>query len=195
MEITKEKVREILYSYGIGAILDKKDEKIITALLQTHPNVGEKIGSGIEYIFVHDGSYGTQCFWIMRTDGTRIDFSFLSCFKKKQPDDFPKAARKAVEPSVKRFRETLPHEFTCPILGIPLTPTTCHIDHVAPLTFKEILRLFRKEYPFTDIEYDHEGIGVSFSDKDIEKEFIRFHDSIAVLRGISKKANLSLPKK
>lgn len=194
MKVTKEEVRAILYAYPLNAILSPDHEKIVLGILQDHPNAIEKVDVGVQCIFVKDGSYGTRCFWLHRIDGTYVDFSFLACFDKPR-DDFPKAARRAVEPSIKEFRDTLPETFNCPILGIPLTPTTCHIDHVAPLTFKQIIKLFRGHRTEDIIEYDHSGIGVCFSDKDLEKEFIKFHDVIAVLRGISKKANLSLPKK
>lgn len=193
MEITKNQVRDILYSYGIGSILTSEDQRILEQVLQKHHHAAKKIGTGVDYFSVNDGFYGTRCFYVHRTDGTRIDFSFLSCFTKPK-NDFAKAARKSVEPFIMNFRYSLPEKFNCPILGIPIMRKNCHVDHIAPLTFKNIIAQFLDIYKPQNIQYDYSGIGVSFIDKQLEKEFIQFHAIVSNLRGISKKANLSLPK-
>lgn len=186
----------MLYAYDLGVPLSARDTAIVSELLLNHPRAGEKIGGGVSGFTVEEGGYGTRCFFVHRTDGTRADFSYLSCFRKKQPDLFSKAARRSIEPSIALFRDTLPTAFECPILCIPLTRRTAHIDHAPPNTFRRIVQLFIEEFGVRteNVRYDRTGIGVAFLDTDLADWFRDFHDDHAVLRGISKEANLSLPK-
>lgn len=190
MEYKADDIRAILHSYELGARVSQEHFNILYALLQNHPNVKEKIGTGVHYFSVGNGDYGTRCFYIHRNDNTFIDFSFNACFGRKV-DDFSKAARRAVEPSIKKFRITLPESFPCPIDGSALTRWSAHIDHAPPNTFRQIVKQFKKP---KDIQYAHDGIGVSFIDEKLAESFVAFHDSIATLRGISKEANQKLPK-
>jgi hypothetical protein len=191
MKYNIDDIRAILASYELGARVSQEHFDILYTLLQRHPNAAEKIGSGVHYFSVGNGDYGTHCFYIHRNDDTVIDFSFRACFKKARNDDFPKAARKAIEPSIRKFRATLPESFSCPIDGSALTRWSAHIDHAPPNTFKQIVKQFKKP---NDIQYAHDGIGVSFVDKNLAESFVTFHDSVATLRGISKEANQKLPK-
>lgn len=193
---SKEDIRTMLYVYEIGTTVSASDTATLSELLLSHPRAEEKIGSGVVGFTVEEGGYGTRCFFVHRTDCTRVDFSYLSCFRKKQPDLFSKAARKSIEPSVALFRDTLPASFECPILHIPIMRRTAHIDHAPPNTFRRIVQLFIEEFGvrIENVRYDRTGIGVIFLDTDLADWFRDFHDEHAVLRGISKKANLSLPR-
>ena len=195
MKYSIDDIRVILSSYELGARVSQEHFDILYTLLQRHPNAAEKIGSGVHYFSVGNGDYGTHCFYIHRNDDTVIDFSFRACFNARS-DNFSKAARKAVELSIKKFRNTLPESFVCPIDGSALTRHSAHIDHAPPHTFRKIVSKFLTErgVKMGTIEYNHEGIGVFFVDKKLEKEFVDFHDSLATLRGISKEANQKLPK-
>lgn len=185
-----EQVRTVLYSYDIGTFLSDSDRELMMRVIERHPNAKEKIGSGIKNINVEHSGYGTRCFKIHRTDNSVIDFSFIKCFKKS-PKDFPASARRAVEYQIREFRDTLPNSFMCPINGTFVTRKTAHIDHAPPMTFKQIVMLFEKP---DSIEYDHSGIGVYFVDQELAHRFAEFHKKHATLRGISKEANLSLPR-
>lgn len=193
--ITEQQTRDILYRYPIGMVLDSTDTESLKEVVSNHPRANEKIGSGISHFTVEDAGYGTRCFYIHHTDGTCIDFSFIKCFKKS-PKDFPTAARRAIEDQIREFRNTLPDTFTCPINGTPLTPSTAHIDHAPPMTFRQIIKSFIKTYDVDvqNISYDRSGIGVSFNDPLLSFLFTQFHKEKAILRAISKEANLSLPK-
>lgn len=195
MKKLKDYLREILHTYELGTFVSEGDSKILKVVVSRHPRAIEKMGTGIVGFTVEDGTYGNRCFYVHRSDGTKTDFSFLKCFGKKN-DDFSSACRRAVEPSTIQFRTTLPDAFDCPILDIPITSTTCHIDHAPPNTFRQIVKAFVLENSIdtSSVEYDRSGIGVSFKDQEMRDSFIKFHDDRAQLRGISKEANLSLPK-
>lgn len=60
-----------------GPILEEDDVNLLRAVVAAHPHAAEKIGSGIAGFFVSKApQYGTYCFYLRRTDGTAIDFSW-----------------------------------------------------------------------------------------------------------------------
>lgn len=78
----------MLNRYSIGEVVSPVDTVDLTALLKRHDELEEKIGIGVARLEVaaapdgHDG----KCFWIVRTDGSRIDFSFKHCLEEKPFD-------------------------------------------------------------------------------------------------------------
>ena len=51
-----------------------------------HPEAGDKIGPGVDSFSVERApgrSFGTRCFWVTRSDGTRTEFSYLTCLSGK----------------------------------------------------------------------------------------------------------------
>jgi len=78
----------MLNRYSVGAHVSDADAKDLNALLSRHDERIEKIGSGIDHFEVApapDG-YTGKCFWIVRTDGSRIDISFKHCLQAKAGD-------------------------------------------------------------------------------------------------------------
>lgn len=191
----REEIRALLYSYPLKAVVSAADSFILAELLTRHPRAQEKIGCGIDYFSIDRGGYGTRCFYIHRTDGTKTDFSFLRCFQFSRKD-FPAAARRAIEGQIFEFRLTLPEVFDCPVNGTPLTRNTAHIDHAPPYTFRQIVNTFiaLNNIPVESVSYDRSGIGVSFQGSSLKTLFSLYHKKHAVLRGISREANLSLSK-
>ncbi len=82
--------RLILNKYSRGQIVSDTDAPHLHALLKRHDEMSEKIGVGVHHFKVDlaPPSEGppTQCFWIVRTDGTEIDFSFNHCLKARPCD-------------------------------------------------------------------------------------------------------------
>ncbi|WP_297339180.1 DCL family protein [Pseudophaeobacter sp.] len=72
--------QEMLYRYDLGDRVSEADASILTDLVSMHPEFLEKIGSGIDSFSVRSGDFGTQCFWVNRTDGTAEKFSFRACY-------------------------------------------------------------------------------------------------------------------
>jgi hypothetical protein len=77
--------RGMLRSYRIGGRVSDDDAQHLRALLELHDERQEKIGVGIHHFEVGDApdGFGGKCFWIVRNDGSRIDFSFVHCLKPK----------------------------------------------------------------------------------------------------------------
>ncbi|MEJ0009495.1 MAG: DCL family protein [Alphaproteobacteria bacterium] len=72
-------LKTMLNRYSPGDRVSEVDEKILTFALTKHPEAVQKIGSGISHFSVQTAEYGTQCFWVVRTDGTTERFSYGSC--------------------------------------------------------------------------------------------------------------------
>ena len=80
--------REMLNRYRVGARVSDADGLDLAALIDRHDEKAEKIGCGIAYFAVDAAPepYGSQCFWIIRTDGSQIDISYTHCLDKKPYD-------------------------------------------------------------------------------------------------------------
>lgn len=78
----------ILNGYSIGERVSDADALDLAALLERHDERTEKVGCGISHFSVNAApDYpGQRCFWITRTDGTHIDWSYQHCLEKKPYD-------------------------------------------------------------------------------------------------------------
>ena len=79
----------MLSRYGINNQVNDVDAIDLAALVKRHDEAGEKVGSGIAHFVVANAPepYTTQrCFWIVRSDGSRTDFSYQHCLEKKPYD-------------------------------------------------------------------------------------------------------------
>ena len=79
---------DMLQRYSPGDRVNDEDATHLKALLRRHDEETDKVGSGISHITVGPAPdyFNQQCFWINRTDGTRIDFSYQHCLEKKPYD-------------------------------------------------------------------------------------------------------------
>jgi hypothetical protein len=58
-------------------ILEEDDVELLRAVVAAHPEAAEKIGAGIAGFFVARApDHPTYCFYLKRSDGTVIDFSW-----------------------------------------------------------------------------------------------------------------------
>ncbi len=72
-------LKEILNRYEPGNAVSDADAEVLQNALKRHPDALTKIGVGILSFSVESAEYGTQCFCVIRTDGTRENFSYRSC--------------------------------------------------------------------------------------------------------------------
>jgi hypothetical protein len=75
--------RAILYKYSIGEYLKGQDFDNLLDLLKKHPRSVQKIGVGIKGLLVDSDGYGGRCFYLIRQDGTKENFSYLKCLSYK----------------------------------------------------------------------------------------------------------------
>lgn len=76
-------VRAVLHGHPVGTALSGDEFDLIRDLLDMHPNAEEKIGTGVSGIQIAPPQQGPYPgFEAIRTDGSVIDFSYLSCLTK-----------------------------------------------------------------------------------------------------------------
>lgn len=77
--IALEFFKAMLNLYIPGDRVSDGDTIHLGALLKRHADYESKIGCGIDHFGVMPGDYGTQCFCVIRQDGTKEGFSYIRC--------------------------------------------------------------------------------------------------------------------
>ncbi|ABC21614.1 DCL family protein [Rhodospirillum rubrum] len=72
-------MKVMLNRYRPGDIVSTVDGAFLVEALKRHPDATSKIGPGVRNFEVRSADYGTQCFWILRTDGSEERFSYKKC--------------------------------------------------------------------------------------------------------------------
>lgn len=70
-----KEVDRIKRAYPDGEPLSGSDAKFVYAVLTNHPRAAAKIGPGVRAITANTFVSNTRCFFVIRTDGTAVDFS------------------------------------------------------------------------------------------------------------------------
>ena len=103
-----EYFRALLARISIGTVLAGNDYAEVEALLSGHPRAQEKIGSGIEALTVDAAEISGKCFHVVRTDGSRENFSLKKCISGDPSPftSFSAACRHVVEDELAEFKKT-----------------------------------------------------------------------------------------
>ncbi|RDX79612.1 Protein DCL-like, chloroplastic, partial [Mucuna pruriens] len=101
--------RQILHSprYKNGELLTMEDERaVVENILVYHPDYEDKIGSGLDSIMVdhHPLYLYPRCLFVVRTDGSWIDFSYRVCLEEYIRNKYQISAERFVN---KRFLKDL----------------------------------------------------------------------------------------
>lgn len=203
----KQHCRNIMKRHAEMGVMLPQDEVFLRDLIALHPEAGQKIGCGI-------GGFTTQVdpiwkttrhFSIIRMDGSITDFSFHTCIDgNNHRKDVLQALRHAVSDQVTNFircsfAETN-HAILCPFTGDELVPFECHVDHVPPDTFLNLVTQWMSEsgLQFTDIRLvdneDKQWVR-ELSDPEQSSSWQCYHISHCNLRLVSPVANLSHVKR
>lgn len=193
--------KEILYRYEFGVSVCGEDFDFILLVLRMHPNYRQKIGKGISKITVQkDPRYKSRCFYIHRKDGTMTDFSFVKClYPPNNFSVFIKCLRISVEPYIIEYRNNILQKndcVVCPESGDILSLHYCHVDHVYPKTFLQIVYDFIDTHnvdwtSYNYVENTDMMIGPKMeSGRDVLSMFYDYHKSECNLRLVSPSTNL-----
>ena len=204
---TKSAVAEVCRSIIAAATdyqpLTKEHSRFVAELFRRHPEYLEKSFPGIRAFSVATDSRWrtTRHFIVQRIDGTSIDFSWKICIDGKLPErriDVLASMRDAVADQILSFRDA---EFLgdgllrCPITSERIRKNDCHIDHVFPRTFLTLANdwLKRSNLSFDQIQLvrSADGYGWALTDFEQTSFWQSFHRINAVLRVVSRRANLS----
>ena len=77
--------REMLNRYRPGDRVSEEDGLDVAALLERHTEYVAKVGCGVDHFEVVMTEHGTQCFRIVRVNGTGTDFSYPHCISQRAP--------------------------------------------------------------------------------------------------------------
>jgi hypothetical protein len=82
-ELSKE-CQRILYLYKTYTNIDEPDFKFLLEVLKNHPLWRLKAGVGVSAIQVRPNLYRTLSFFLIRTDGTFEEISFVKAINNKK---------------------------------------------------------------------------------------------------------------
>lgn len=178
------RVSSILHKYAVGTpILDPEDDLLLRSLARTHAWHRSIVGVGIDHFEVgYKPPYkNSRTFVVVRLNGTRTFLAATRYFQLHNKDkaaNFRSRCRLAIKPQIDQFRHTfflIEREPMCPLSGVPLTPSTTHVDHVVP--FEDLVQSWET---MTNNDYSAKSV----------KAFAEWHKGHAVLRCIDRTANL-----
>jgi hypothetical protein len=192
---------DLLKRTEIGTHLEGEDFDDVEALLSGHPDAQTKIGDGIRSITVEDDTFNYKCFHVIRSDGSRENFSYKKCINGDSPPftNFSVACRSAVKAEIHAFKaayfekhQNAAFQVQCPETKIWMTFSEAHADHRPPLCFSVIVKSFShaKAIDLTQVSYSSEDrYGHIFTDEKLSSEFAKWHKGMAQLRVIHSKRN------
>jgi hypothetical protein len=193
--------KEILNSYDYEESLSPKDFGDILNLLETHPQVKDKIGIGIEKVKVVKLKYNTKSFELVRIDGSKEYFSYTKRINAPKTDfaKFRDVCRKTIQEDLRKVKlsyfekHSKSGKVKCQKTGELLKWEDLSVDHRQPNTFSVIVDRFveLKNLDVKLIEYlKINGDQDEFVDEKLKSEFKSYHKEKANLRIISKTLNL-----
>lgn len=193
-----EAIRVVLYAYPIGATVDAVHADFLARVLDHHPERDEKVGVGVASFQVEQNE-GSRGFWLTRVDGSRTDWSFLSCLRPASHRDNALAGfREAIRDQIFEFKRrafSATEELVCPVTGDRVRFDDCHVDHELP--FLDIvdwyLRAIHADFGDIAVKPGVDGsTRTELADDDIRRGWQVVHAEMAKLRIVSKRANLSV---
>ncbi|MGI4748215.1 MAG: DCL family protein [Janthinobacterium lividum] len=75
--------KDMLNRYRPKQRVSDEDARDLYALLARHAEYEEKVGVGIDHFEVMSAEFRTQCFRLVRVDGTGEDFSYPQCISQR----------------------------------------------------------------------------------------------------------------
>ena len=206
----------ILYKYQDGDhVSDCTDHEDLVALLERYDpaleSVGEPTkGDGQIRHFERRLNTGTGWssagFWVVRQDGSETDFSYIDAVRGKPKgisQDFYGACRDAVALDLIQAKRRAFSEYgdaqgrvECELTGERITFDEAHLDHAWP-NFSHLVSGFRaargwsREIPTGVISEPADGqTKATFMSPEVADAFRSYHHDQAVLRILSRQANL-----
>lgn len=75
--------KQMLNSYKPGDRVSDDDAEHLVELLKRHSEYESKLGCGIDHFEVMFADYSSQCFGVIRIDGTQDNFSYKHCIDQR----------------------------------------------------------------------------------------------------------------
>jgi hypothetical protein len=146
----RDAFRRILNTNPDNVPLRGEDAELVSLLVHAgrHPETAEKVGPGVADIVVRRSEFGTRGFWLIRRDGSIVDFSYITALDG-QPSveaEARAALRWEINDQILAFRDVHAADLVggtvaCGLCRQPMTPDNVHVDHHEP-TFDELASRF-----------------------------------------------------
>lgn len=198
----REAVSSILYTRPRNRPLSQEDVGLLSALFARHPQAYTKIGVGIAEIRIESApGYGSQpCFFLYRTDGSRVDISYRECFRASAHiNNVRSAARKAIAQQILDTKASLLQAsgmITCSVTQEECHPSAIDIDHIPPRTFLALWQEFLDQHCIREgdivLSPSANGIGDDLADQGVLTSWRAFHYANAHLRALTKATHKKL---
>ncbi len=196
----------MLNRYQPGQRVSDEDSLDLAALLERHTEYANKVGCGVSHFEVMMTEHGTQCFRIIRVDGSGTDFSYGHCIAQRAPSrkqEVSHAFRRAVRFDLYNARDAFlsthagpDGHVACAVTGERITRDAGHMDHRPPMTFEVIVTTFLAargmslaDVPLTTEKDDQ--VAPEIADKDLRDEFRVYHTAVARLDFVKNTVNLA----
>lgn len=195
--------KDLLSRIVPGTELKGNDYRDVEALLSGHPRAQDKIGAGIAKLLVDFAAFDDKCFHILRSDGSKDNFSYKKCIAGDPPPftTFSVACRRVVAEELEAFKrkyfedkQNAGTKVKCPETGKWITFGEAHVDHKSPMSFSVIVKFFlsAENLDPAKVSYIREGLyGNELSDDAIVEKFRKWHRKNANLRVIEANRNFS----
>ncbi len=135
--------RAMLNRHKPGDRVSDADALNLAAVLERHPEYTMKVGKGIDHFEVMMTVHGSQCFCVVRVDGSKTDFSFMQAVAGRGPSrkqEVSRALRWAIRFDLYRARDAFfaAHKdadgfVTCAVSGEMVSRDDGHMDHRPPM--------------------------------------------------------------
>ena len=193
-----EAIRGVLYRYPIGATVTNPDDvALLTDLLARHPKSAAKIGCGVASFQVEQ-NIPSRGFWLTRCDGSRTDWSYLSCLTPPSHlQDVYAALRTEVRCQVQAFklRAFSDGPVRCAVTGDVVTLDNAHVDHDPPFVDLVARFLVSLGLSIEHIQVEAKADGETerrLVDRELAARWSDYHYASAGLRIVTPFANLSI---
>ncbi|HLV95239.1 MAG TPA: DCL family protein [Candidatus Acidoferrales bacterium] len=196
----------MLNRYKPGDQVSAEDFLDLAALLERHPEYAAKVGCGVSHFQVIKTVHGTQCFRIVRLNGTGTDFSYPRCISQRAPSrkqEVSRAFRRAVAVDLYKARDAFFAEHidadglvACAATGERISRDQAHLDHRPPMTFEVIVTTFLcsrglslGDVPLTTGQDDQ--VCPEVTDDNLVESFRAYHGKVAQLDFVKNTVNLA----
>ncbi|MEO1406071.1 MAG: DCL family protein [Pseudomonadota bacterium] len=202
----KDFFKAMLNGYTPKERVSDEDALHLASLLERHTEYDQKVGCGVDHFKVMMTEHGTQCFWVIRTDGSGTDFSYTHCIEGRAPalkQEVAQAFRQAVRLDLFKARDKFFAEHkgadgmvACGKTGERIAPDDGNMDHMPPMTFEVIVTTFLKgrrlrleDVPLSKATDDQ--VATTLTDDALSDAFRQYHVGVARLEFVKKQVNLA----
>jgi hypothetical protein len=197
--------KAILNHYRPGDRVTGEDTLDIAALLARHPECATKVGVGVDHFEVMMTEHGSQCFRIVRTDGTGTDFSYLQCIRNRAPSvkqEVSQAFRQAIKFDLYKARDEFFSKnkdtdglIVCAASGERISQDQAHMDHRPPMTFEVLITTFlgSRGMSWDDVPLSSgqdNQVAALITNNELREAFRAFHARTARLDFVKNTVNL-----